>query len=200
MNSSDNSRFRYTSSRGRGGFRGGNRGAYGGSGRGFTDNGSRGSSVIRPLPGTNCFYCGKDGHWKKDCYKRKAEDSGNQHTRGSREFTFLVEGPVPAPRQGWIIDSGASQHLCRSKEAFSTYSDFSKDQAITMADGTQIKAKGVGSIKLVTEASSVKLTNVWHVPGIGGNLLSVSRMVYAGYTVDFGAILVMLAKVVFKHY
>ena len=30
------------------------------------------------------------------------------------------------------------------------------------------------------------LTGVWHVPKIRGNLMSVSRMVDAGYTIEFG--------------
>ena len=176
----------YASGRGRGGFRGGTRGFQGGSSRAIMETGGRGLGSLRPPSGTKCHYCGKEGHWKRDCYKRKAEDSGNQQRGGAQEFTFLAEGPVQLHRPGWIIDSGASQHLCGSREAVSTYRDISKDQAITIADGTQIKAKGIGAIELFTETTSIKLTDVWHVPGIGKNLLSVSRMVDAGYRVEFG--------------
>jgi len=88
---------------------------------------------------------------------------------------------------GWIINSGASQHLCGNRNDFITYTNISKVQEITIVDGTKMKAKGVGAIEIVTEVTSITLTNVWHVPDIGGNLMSVSLMVDAGYTVEFGA-------------
>ena len=84
------------------------------------------------------------------------------------------------------MDSGASHHLCRNRNAFSSYAKISKDQAITIADGTKIKASGVWEIIITTAAGNIKLTHVWYVPEIGGNLLSVSRMVDAGYEVAFG--------------
>jgi len=87
---------------------------------------------------------------------------------------------------GWIIDSGASQHLCGNRNDLITYTNISKVQEITIADGKKIKAKGVGAIEIVTEVTTITLTNVWHVPDIGGNIMSVSHMVDAGYTVEFG--------------
>jgi len=172
--------------RGRGGFRGGSRGFNAGGVGGQRLRPNSGSGTIQPPSATKCHYCGKDGHWKKECYKRKSDEAGNQNTGGSQEFTFVAEDPPPAARMGWIIDSGASQHLCGNRNDFITYTNISKVQEITIADGTKIKAKGVGAIEIVTEVTSITLTNVWHVHDIGGNLMSVSRMVDAGYTVEFG--------------
>ena len=87
---------------------------------------------------------------------------------------------------GWIIDSGASQHLCGDEQAFFNYQKVSGEQGITIADGTKIQAKGIGEITVATEAGSITLKEVWHVPDIGGNLRSVSRMLEAGYSVEFG--------------
>jgi len=144
------------------------------------------SSTIRGQSGTKCHYCGKEGHWKKDCYKRKADEGGTRNSGGWREFTFRAENTGPAPSMGWIINSGAGQHLCGNRNTFSTYTNISKVQEITIADGTKIKAEGVGTIEIVSQESSITLKDVWHVPDIGGNRLSVSRMVDAGYTVQFG--------------
>ena len=141
-----------------------------------------------------CYYCGKEGHWKKDCYKRKSAEGGTSTSGGSREFTFLAEEVVKTPRTGWIIDSGASQHLCGNKNDFATYTKISKDQDITIADGTKIQATGIGDIEIVTKAGSITLTGVWHVPDIGGNLLSLSSIIDAGYDVEFGPILHTVSK------
>ena len=167
----------YVYGRGRGGFRGGFRGRSGANAT---------VSKVRSTTGTRCHYCGKEGHWKKDCNNRKSEEGGNGTASGSREFTFLAESTTGIPRMGWIIDSGASQHLCGHEQAFVNYKPVSGEQGITIADGTTIQAKGIGEILVATEAGSITLTDVWHVPDIGGNLMSVSRMVDAGYSVEFG--------------
>ena len=87
---------------------------------------------------------------------------------------------------GWIIDSGASQHLCGDRDHFSTYSTISSEQAIAIADGTKIQAIGSGEVQIPTEGGGITLTGVCHFPDIGGNLLSVLRIVDSGYTVEFG--------------
>ena len=177
---------RFRPGRGRGGFRGSVRGYSAASTGWQTRGGNRATGTIRPPAGTKCFHWGKEGHWKKDCYKRKSEEGGQPQSGGSREFTFLAEGPAQAPKVGWIIDSGASQHLCGNRKDFATYTNIIRTQAITIADGTKIEAAGKGDIEIATEAGSITLTDVWHVPNIGGNLMSVSRMVDAGYSVEFG--------------
>ena len=82
---------------------------------------------------------------------------------------------------------GASQHLYGNRSAFSGFSDISTEQAITIVDGIKIKAKGKGEIDITNGAGSIRLTNVRYVPEIEGNLLSVSGMVSAGYSLEFSA-------------
>ena len=100
--------------RARGGYRGRFRGLQlggGSSGSRPANPGSSGADRTRVGHGTRCHYCGKEGHWKKECYKRKS-DEGSGTTGLSREFTFLAQEPVEQTPMGWVIDSGASQHLC----------------------------------------------------------------------------------------
>jgi len=86
---------------------------------------------------------------------------------------------------GWIIDWGASQHLSRERTQFITYRKVSGEQAITIADATKINAHGIGDIEIATTAGVIRLTEVWHVPTIETSLMSVARMVDAGYAVGF---------------
>ena len=90
-----------------------------------------------------------------------------------------------APGIGWIIDSGASQHISHDSARFTTYTHVSKAQAITIADGTRLEACGIGNIEISTKAGCITLTDVWHVPTIETNLISVARMVDAGFTIQF---------------
>jgi len=177
--------------RGRGGTRGTSRGYYGG-GQAIRGNGGAGRS--RVSGGNKCHYCGKEGQWKKDCHKPRSDEAASGTNNTAREFTFLAETHEESPSKGWIIDSGAGQHLCGDRSQFSTYSDISSEQAITIADGTKIQAKGQGEIEKLTTGGSIILTDVWHVPEIGGNLMSVSRMVDSGYKVEFGPIACAISK------
>jgi len=157
-----------------------------------------GSGTTWPPSGMRCHYCGKNGHWKKDCYRPRSDKARYQNTGESQEFTFVAEDPPPAPGMGFIIDSGASQHLYGNRNDCVTYTNISNDQEITIADGTKINAKGVGAIEIVTEVTSITLPNMWHIPDIGGNLMSVSSMVSTGYTVEFGESTCSLRKAVVR--
>ena len=45
----------------------------------------------------------------------------------------------------WILDSGASDHLSGNKDLFSSLTTTSPLPMITLANGTQTMAKGIGS-------------------------------------------------------
>ena len=102
-----------------------------------------------------------------------------------REFTFLADSTKSRAGDGWIIDSGASQHLSLNRTQFCTYGSVSGPQLITIGDGSTIEAEGIGNVEIVTGAGVIVLTRVWHVPSIGTGIISVTRMVDAGYHVEF---------------
>ena len=110
-------------------------------------------------------------------------------TPSTKDFTFLAEDPecLHDDQSNWIIDSGASQHLCRNRREFITYRTVSQSQAITIADGTKLSAHGIGDIEIKTEVGQIRLTDVGHVPNVATSLISVTRMVDAGYKVEFGS-------------
>jgi len=74
-------------------------------------------------PKGKCFYCQKEGHWKRVCFRRKAEEARdtNQHGIGDQAglaFTVLDNALEADDKPGWILDSGASQHLCSTRKGF----------------------------------------------------------------------------------
>jgi len=173
---------------GRGGYQGRGRRGYRpriresfGSGMGGQEQGRNTTGS----PGTKCQYCGKIGHWKKECYKKKADEVSAHTGARTKEFTFLAEEPSYPRQNGWIIESGASQHSSQERERFLNYTPVSNKESITIADATKLHAHGRGNIQIATEGGTISLTDVWHVRNIGASLLSVVRMVDAGYGVEF---------------
>lgn len=75
----------------------------------------------------------------------------------------------------WIIDSGASDHLCSSLDFFYTFQEIhSNDSFITIPDGTRIRITHIGNIKLT---NSLELTNVLYASSFKFNLISVHKLV-----------------------
>ena len=111
-----------------------------------------------------------------------------------KDFTFLAKAPESLPGRGWIIDSGASQHLSHDRSQFLSYNKVTNGHSITIADGTKIHAHGMGDIKVTTQNGEITLRDVWHVPNIGTSLLSVARIVDAGYNVEFGKDICFVSK------
>ena len=93
--------------------------------------------------------------------------------------------------KGWILDSGASQHLCSQQEVFVLGSyRLTQARGIEIANGSKIVAVGVGDVSI----GQLQLTNVLHVPRVGGNLISVARLIDSGYEVSFGAEACIITK------
>ena len=75
----------------------------------------------------------------------------------------------------WILDSGASDHLSDNKDLFSSLTITSPLSKITLANGTQIMAKG---IRYACPLPSLPLTYVFYVPNSPFNLISISKLIY----------------------
>ena len=73
----------------------------------------------------------------------------------------------------WILDSGASDHLFGNKNLFSSLTITSPLPMITLANGSQTMAKGVGS---ACRLPSIPLTYVLYVPNCPFNLISISKL------------------------
>lgn len=75
-------------------------------------------------------------------------------------------------RNCWILDSGASTHVCFSRFSFATLQPIS-GASVTLPNNSQISVNFSGSIRLST---SVSLQGVLFIPTFQYNLLSVSAL------------------------
>lgn len=145
-----------------------------------------------------CYYCGKPGHIKKDCRKRLADQAAQQ--MGARQANNQGgsgrSGPSVAftafdqKMEGvWVIDSGATQHICGSLEIMSEVRPLDPPEVITVTGDSTVEATHEGRVQLSClvgdVTSSVTLEDVRYVPGAGVNLFSVRRATTVGADVSF---------------
>ena len=91
--------------------------------------------------GSQCYYCKKYGHIQKNCTKcTKAEEEkakqGGKSPQGKKVglVTWHVLG-VREPAHDWSADSGATCHICNSKELFEDFCPLSEPQKVALSDG-----------------------------------------------------------------
>ena len=164
-----------------------------------------------PRKGPKCHHCGKIGHIKRDCWdlakkSEKNDFSKNDNNRmkpqkactaeqesGDEEeeiVSLITENVLGAnTKSNWIVDSGATAHMCKDEELFSELSRLETPQNITVGDGYSVQATERGTVFLKMNISqnktiTCKLSEVFFVPNFSYNLLSVSKATENGKNIS----------------
>ncbi|KAK9733464.1 hypothetical protein RND81_04G069200 [Saponaria officinalis] len=111
-----------------------------------------------------CYTCGKYGHSSRDC-----PDGFSPNAKRSGKYYRM------------ILDTGATRHICSSREMFKDYEAASEGECVFMGNSSTVKVLGKGKVLLkLTSGKSLELNNVLHVPDIRRNLISGALLNKAG--------------------
>ena len=101
----------------------------------------------------------------------------------------------------WIVDSGATNHVCSSLQMLSSFREFAvEDFTMRMGNDSVVSAKVVGEVRLQFRNNKfVILNNVYFIPGFRRNLISVSVLFEQSYQVKFNGTSVFILKMVWKY-
>lgn len=82
---------------------------------------------------------------------------------------------------GWVIDSGATQHMTGEKSRLANYVEFKQPCKVTLGDDRTICALGKGTYVLVAALGNGRTQNIslkerLHLPELKKNVLSVQAM------------------------
>ena len=96
----------------------------------------------------------------------------------------------------WVVDSGATRHICGSRSAFTSYITVKEgDEQMFMGDSRSTPVIGKGKVLLkLTFGKVLALYDVLHVPDIRWNLVSVSLLGKAGVRILFDSNKMVLTK------
>ena len=99
-----------------------------------------------------------------------------------KEMSFMVKHYSSFPRE-WVLDSGATGHMCCSREDFGSLVKLPKEKKVYLGNGSEVPAEGVETVEL---NMNLVLKGVLYVPDFTVNLCSVSTLDRDGLTVTFG--------------
>ncbi|CAI5979031.1 unnamed protein product, partial [Closterium sp. NIES-65] len=91
----------------------------------------------------------------------------------------------------WLVDSGASSHICSDRSLFSSLKKPNEEILVRFGGGETYKVLGVGTVvatlRSPTSKTTIQLDNVLFLPSSVHNLLSVRALGAAGVAVSFPA-------------
>ena len=178
-------------------------GAFRGRGRGRGRKGFDKSLV-------ECFYCHNLGHFQNECPKKGKEkesqaqyaetieplllmayvdvaetvSQGKETDNYSKELLLMAHVEKTPDETAWFLDSGCSNHMCGYKEFFSEL-DESFRKCVKLGDNSSIGVMGKGRIHLQVNHVSQVITEVFYIPELKNNLLSIGQLQEKGLAVLF---------------
>ncbi|KAL5724118.1 hypothetical protein ACHQM5_007419 [Ranunculus cassubicifolius] len=172
------------SGRGRGrGNRGRGRGR---GGRGRNSHSHNHDSAKLDKSDVECYRCHGYGHFRSECYANLQKGKGAKSNFAEvEEETLLLACHNRDETQSniWYIDTGCSNHMTGDKSIFSNL-DESFQTSVKFGDNSAVAVEGKGEIQIRTRDNTVqKVSNVFYVPFLKTNLLSVGQLIEKGYVI-----------------
>ncbi|KAH9722810.1 hypothetical protein KPL70_006849 [Citrus sinensis] len=151
---------------------------------------SRSKSRSRNIARDECAFCHEKGHWKKDCPKAQKRDGKKpaaanmaRKDKGSDYSLSITPAAYVASLSEWILDTGATYHLCPIKEWFTDFRNL-ESGAVVMGNDQLCRTMGIGTIRLKMFDGMVReLKEVRFVPALKKNQISVGALEAKGYKV-----------------
>lgn len=157
------------------GGRGRGRDSFRGRGRG------RGRQAFSKAT-VECYRCHKLGHFQYEC--PTWDKLANYAELDEQEEMLLMSYVEDIARREeiWFLDSGCSNHMCGDKSLFSELNE-GFEQVVKLGNNTGMKVAGKGNVKLVVNGDNYDVTEVFFVPELKNNLLSIGQLQERGLAI-----------------
>ena len=92
-------------------------------------------------------------------------------------------------RSEWVVDSGATSHLCGNRDWFTSYRTLNTPREVILGNKQKVLAPGIGQIevnlKVGNSSHPITIHDVLYCPSISHNLLSVPQLTSIGACAQF---------------
>ncbi|KAK9723469.1 hypothetical protein RND81_05G000700 [Saponaria officinalis] len=141
------------------------------------------SSNQAPFKG-KCQWCHQPGHYLELCADFKKQfphitppprPAYKPKTTYTPQVNTATTSTTPAPRP-WILNSGATHHISQDLDTLALHAPYDGTGDLIIGDGSSLPIHNIGSFSIPSSTSSIKFTNVLHVPTISRNIISISQL------------------------
>jgi hypothetical protein len=132
-----------------------------------------------------CYKCHKLGHYRNEC--PDWDDNANYVETEKEEEMLLMAYSNDGQKfkeEMWYIDSGCSNHMVGTKEWFFDFDEKFRE-SVKLGNDSKMAVMGRGNIKLCIGGKIHVITDVYYLPGLGNNLLSVGQLQQKNLTIVF---------------
>ena len=159
--------------------------SYGrGQGRRVFRGGGRGRGRYNFVKTTvECYRCHKLGHFQYEC-PTVSKEANYEELNNEEEILLMshIELYGNNREDAWFLDSGCSNHMCGDKDMFCELDEKFR-QLVKLGNNTRMTVLGKGKIKLVLNGMQHMVTNVFYVPELKNNLLSIGQLQEKGLAI-----------------
>ncbi|GAU34012.1 hypothetical protein TSUD_212730 [Trifolium subterraneum] len=160
-------------------------GASRGNGRGRGRNSMRGRGRGR----TNkylvqCYKCHKFGHYQNECPEW---ENANYCEIDEEEMLLMADTSFncnTTKEEVWYLDSGCSNHMTGTREWMHDFND-KFTESVKLGDDSKMAVMGKGNVKMNNGGKLHIITDVYYIPGLSSNLLSVGQLQQKNLTIVF---------------
>nr|XP_051222114.1 uncharacterized protein LOC127340395 [Lolium perenne] len=139
-----------------------------------------------PKPDTECYYCNRKGHWKRNCPKYLADlKSGLVKKKKGISDIHVIDVYLTSSRtSAWVFDTGSVAHICNSKQELRNKRSLARDEVtMRVGNGSKVDVIAVGTLPLHLPSGLVlNLNNCYLVPALSMNIISGSCLMQDGYS------------------
>ncbi|GJW21496.1 putative RNA-directed DNA polymerase [Tanacetum coccineum] len=140
-----------------------------------------------------CYSCHKLGHYSYECpLSKEANYAGFDEDEevmlmaeiDVEETAFMADASDESKGMLWFLDSGCSNHMCGNKDRFVDL-DSSFSTSVKLGNNTRMMVIGKGRVKLFLNGSTFIINDVYYVPDLKNNLLSIRQLQQKGLSFLF---------------
>ncbi|CAL2276538.1 unnamed protein product [Prunus armeniaca] len=130
-----------------------------------------------------CYNCHELGHFQWECPKRARDTKVNFAETGEEMLLMAYVDGIQAGRDHlWFLDSGCSNHMCGKRELFSQFDNNFREK-VKLGNDMSLTVQGKGNIRMEINGIMQVITEVFFVPALTNNLLSIGQFQEKGLTV-----------------
>jgi hypothetical protein len=128
-----------------------------------------------------CYNCHGLGHFQWECTKKEKQAYFAETSEEMLLMAYVDDKQVRGECI-WFLDSGCSNHMCGKKELFDVFNEEFKD-SVKLGNDASLQVQGKGSIRMEIDGIMHVITEVFYVPDLKNNLLSIGQLQEKGLAV-----------------